>query len=672
MSYAIDSSTGDLVIGGFSQGIGDTPYSGLTDMKSVNPISIPGEASVSFATASVQKAPIVTNQVSTSVTGTNLLNIPQTLNTETGQWVIFSSVGTSGLTVNIPYYIVYASNAGGNNQYNLYTATAAFPPTGSAVVISANSSVTFSTVNPGLTKYFTKSRGFNWLIDANGRVWSDIALTSGGGSVVATNSWSYTGNTTDASSNGNGIVCYQTVHNGTGGTGTSAGVDEWIFIWRNSQIDYTKITDNGSSTSPIITWNYGWKPSAGTTGNNNYLQTSPGINNSHQAIMTPDGRINYCDANQIGNFYQNVPSPGSNYVGFNPTTLASYTFANYNILPFNDTAQCLMFFGAQVIIGGKLNIGYPWDLISNTYSTPLIQLPETNLVAMIAIGNNGFIYAGNRGNIYITNGSQADFFAKVPDHISGAVEPLISWGGSATAGAPTGTVTFNKRRMYFGCQASLQAGGNATGYGGIWCIDIDTKAIWNSNQMSYGSYTGYVSALIVATAETAGGSSYGPNIGYGLLAGWSDGGTPVYGIDACISTPYTGGQSYIISDAIPVGTALKPMTAYQVEFKVAFPLQATETVQLLMASSMYDYINNNFTSCGTVTGSNGAYTELAGANPQIISGNLPISVEKQQWLFLKAILISKTSNPSYNRITELRVVGDTVKTQVANQPFSIQ
>lgn len=671
MSYSIDPSAGDLVIGGFDRGIGQTPYSGITDMKSVNPISIPGEASVSFSTASVEKAPILTNVVASVVITGNDLLLPVNATLESFQWVTFSSVGTSGLSLGIPYMILWDGNDGFNTKYQLYAATAAFPPSGSAVTITGNSSVTFSTINPGLIKYFTKSRGFNWAIDANGRVWSDIKLT-GFGAGPSTSSWSYVGNTVDTSSNGNGIVCYQTVHNGTGGTGTSAGVDEWIFIWRNSQIDYTKITDNGAATSPIITWNYGWKPSAGTTGNSNYLQTNPAVNNSHQAIMTPDGRINYCDANQIGNFYQNVPSPGSNYVGFNPTTLASYTFQNYNILPFNDTAQCLMFLGSQVIIGGKLNIAYPWDLINNTYSTPLIQLPETNLEAMIAIGNNGFIFAGNRGNIYITNGSQADLFAKVPDHISGAVEPLISWGGSATAGAPTGTVTFNKRRMYFGCQVSLQAGGNATGYGGIWCIDTDTKAMWNSNQMSYGSYNGYVSALIVSTAQSAGGNSYGPSIGYGLLAGWSDGVTPIYGIDACISTPYTGGQSYVISDAIPVGTALKPMTAYQVEFKVAFPLQATETVQLLMTSSMYDYINNNFVSCGTTTGSNGSYTELGGTNPQVLSGNFPISVEKQQWLLLKAILTSKSSSPSYNRLIELRVIGDTISSQVPGQPFSIQ
>ena len=655
MAYQIDPTNGDLVITGFQNGIGSDPYSGLTDLKSVNPDSIANEASVSFSTKSVTQAPIITSGSGSVTTASSGLFVAATsLKLEQGQWIIFNSLpGGTGLSTNTPYYLFHFTQSGLNEEYQLFAATAAFPPSGSALGISASGAVTFSTIVPGLTKYFANSLGFNWMIDANGRVWSDIQTTLGGGGVPATNSWVYTGNSTDSTSNGNGIVCYQTVTDSTGGSGTSAGVDEWIFIWRNSQIDYTKITANGAATSPIITWYYGWEPSAGTTGNSQYLQTASGVNNSHEALVTPDGRVNYCDANQIGNFYQNVPSPGSDYTGFNPTTSASYTFSNYNILPFDDTAQCMSFLNAQLLIGGKLNIVYPWDLTDNTYSTPLILLPEKNVQAIITIGNNGYIFAGNRGWIYLTNGSQASPWKKVPDHISGAVEPLIFWGGYITAGAPTGTATFNKDRLYFGCEVTLQSGGVATGYGGIWCIDVNTGAMWNSNQMSYGSYAGYVSALIVSTAQ----STYGPNIGYGLIAGWSDAGTPTYGIDVSVAAPYTGGQSYVISDAIPVGTLLKPMTASQIEFKLATPLKTAETVQLLMSS----YPTGSFTSLGTITGT--------GVE---ISGNLPIVLQAQQWLVIQAILNSVVSSPSYNRLVQLRVIGDSVKTQVAGQPFGVQ
>lgn len=660
MAYRTDIN-GDIIIDGFANGIGSDPYSGLTDLKSVNPISVANEASISFSTKSLYTAPELSNQTGTTQTTQNWLLVNQSILLETGQWVIFTSVGTSGLSLAVPYYLLYSGNGSGNNQYQLFTTTAAFPPSSSATVISANSSVTFSTINPGLVKYFTKSRGNDWMIDANGRVWGNIILTGTGGGPV-TGSWSYLGNATDTTSNGNGIACYQTVTDGTGGLGTAAGVDEWIFIWRNSQIDYTKITANGSATG--ISWVNGWKPSSGTATNSQYLQNSASINSSHQALMAPDGRIYYCDANFVGKFYQNVPSPGSNYVGFNPLILATYTFSTTTLLPFNDNAQCLMFLNASLYVGGRLNIIYPWDTISATYSTPLTFLPESNISCLISTGNNGYVFAGNRGNIYRMNGSQADFLKKIPDHISGAVEPLIFWGGYGTNSVPTGTAVYNKNRLYFGCQVSLQAGGNAMGYGGIWCLDLNTNSLWNSNQMSYGSYAGYVTALNISSSQ----ASYGSNIGYGLLAGWSDGGTPVYGIDACIAAPYTGTQSYVVSDVIPVGTIFKKMTPYQFEFKTAMPLQNNESISLYAGYSLVDYTSNTMQFLGTASGA----TLSTGVNA-VLSANFPTTVQGQQWLILQAVLTAASGGtPTYNRLTQLRIIGDTIKTQVPGQPYGIQ
>ena len=52
MAYSIDNN-GDIVISGFNQGIGASPYSGLTDLRSVEIDSVPGEAAVNFATKTV-------------------------------------------------------------------------------------------------------------------------------------------------------------------------------------------------------------------------------------------------------------------------------------------------------------------------------------------------------------------------------------------------------------------------------------------------------------------------------------------------------------------------------------------------------------------------------------------------------------------------------------------
>lgn len=650
MSYRIEQDSGDIIIEGFNKGIGDNPYSGLFDVKSVNPDSISGEASVAFSTATVMQTKQYSG-ISGSADGTgNILvtGLTQGKLMEVGEAINFNTSSITGATVGTLYYIAGASQQSSTSE--IISITPSYGTTAS-ITVGTTGTVTISTINMGLPKYFTKSRGNNFMIDANGRVWSDIVLTSGGSGFSSTTSWTYTGNTVDASSNGNGIVCYQTVTNGSGGTGTSAGVDEWIFVFRNSGIDYTQITSNGAATSPLISWIYGWKPSTGTTGTSfgtSYLQTNGSVNNSHQALVTPDSRVNYCDANTIGNFYQTPPSPGSSYTGFDPKNTATYTFSSFNILPFNDTAQCIGFLNAQLLIGGKLNIVYPWDLVDNAYSTPIIQLPESNIQCIITVGNNGYIFAGNRGWIYITNGSQASPWKKVPDHISGAVEPLITWGGSSAAGAPTGTATFNKDRLYFGCFATLQNGGNATGYGGVWCVDLNTGSMWNNNQLSYGTYSGYVSALGVPSNGTAAGNSYGSSIGSGIIAGWSDDAIPTFGVDVSIRQPYNGGQSYVISDMIPIGTSIEPTTAQQVEYKLSTPLLSTESVEIQIAP----YLGASFTSAGITSGSSTA---------TIISDIFNMPVERLQWVLVKAILTSRNTNPSYTRLTQMRIKGGKIK-----------
>ena len=697
--WNVDPQNHDIVITGFENGIGDSPYSGLTDMRSVNPISITGETSVSFSTKSVFLCPNIQNNTTGSLitVGGNGFEAPIALGLEGNQYITFSNLGgATGLSTGTPYLLFYFTNTGGNIIYQLYTTANVLV----TITAPSTTTVTFSTVSPALPKYFQKSKGNNFMLDSNGLVWWDGVLTTGGGGgwISATNSWTWMGNTLNAKSQGNGLILYTTVNS------TSPGSqDEWLFVFSAGQIDYTPITTNNASAS--IVWVYGWNPFTGTSGNSSYLQ-GVNINNvSHAAFITPDGRVNVCDANYILNFYQNIPVLGQSYVTFNPLSYAStytttgvipagytnatltgsfggttgfqlitfsngaqrqvyftngstniawanamietadttlltggtYTAQNMTaILPPTDRAQCLSFVNQFLLIGGISNIIYPWDLspADNTYSVPLILLPETNIQNIVTVGNNAYIFAGNRGNIYITNGSQASFFKKLPDHLSGAVEPLYSWGGA----------TYNKNRVYFGVNVTLQAGGNAN-YGGIWCLDVSTGAVWNCNELSYGSYAGYVSALGVSSAQ----STYGPTIGYGLLAGWTDD-SGNYGVDVSIASSYTGGQSYVISDMIPIGTAIEPITPAQFEFKLSTPLLSGESVQLQVASSINGSFSNLLNSSGTASTS---------GDGVLLSDIYSNTTQLNQWILLKCILTGISSSPSYDRLTQLRIKGAT-------------
>jgi hypothetical protein len=425
---------------------------------------------------------------------------------------------------------------------------------------------------------------------------------------------------------GNGMVYLQTSRTST----STNALDGWIFVWRNANIDYVQVQSNGVNIDPAsLVWHYGWQT----------LNTSSGTNVVHEAIVTPNNQVIYCDGYIMGQFFQLSlltifdPTNGSTFV-INPLS--------NTVLPINDTAQALAYVNNTVYIGGALNRIYVWDA-AGFAKTPdsYIFLPESNTINIVSVQQNAYVFCGNRGRIYITNGSQADLFAKVPDHLSGSVQPFYQWGSAC----------YNLNKLYFGIRdVELLSASSSNNYGGIWCLDLSTQAMFLQNQLSLGTYAAHVTTFLVMTPKDT-------FSGYGIYAGWYNEAGSNSGVDVTINSPYTNSASYIISDMIPVGTLLKPMTASQIEYKLSTPLQTGETVQLLMSSNL----NDSFTSLGTTTGTG---VEL--------SDNFPITVQAQQWLLVKCILTSIASSPSYNRLVQLRIIGDTIKSNVPTQPYSTQ
>jgi len=643
MAYTVDPTNGDIIIGGFPNGIGDSPYSGLTDMRSVDPSGLPGEVSVSYSTVPVFKNPMLVNNTTGSLvtTSSGLFLAPTTLLLEGGQYVTFSNLGGatgSGLATGTPYILFHTGVIGLNEEWQLYTlANVAVTVTG-----ASTTTVTFSTINPALPNYMTFDGQYHWMLDASGYLWSDIVTTQGGGSTTATHSWTWTMNTV-TNAHGNGLAFLRTAN-----TTNSAG-DGWIFIFRDQAIDY------GPVTTGYPTWVNGWTPSAGSSGGTTVMQNTI----YHQAIVAPDGNMYFLNSSASGILSGSVGKLQINFLNasftaFVPSTgpsVSNYSYADFPIIPKFDVASCLAPSGTNILIGGKQNYAYNWDTMSSAVGN-YIYLAEKNIQSIVTANQNSYIFAGNRGNIYITNGSQADVWKKMPDHLTGSVYPNWTFYGG----------TYQKGILYFGATAYAQTGGGGLSVGGVWAIELSTKALRLSNQLSYGTYSGYASCFLQGDAlgTTPPGS--------GIYIGWADG-TGKFGVDAGSYVPYVNGASYVVSELIPVGTSLNPTTCYQLEFKLSAPLVSGESVDLQMASSLYDYINNTFTDVGTVTGTNGPYTTSDGANPPVLSGNLPVTIQRQQWILVKAILTSTATNPSFNRLTEMRIIGGTVKDNVANAPY---
>lgn len=340
----------------------------------------------------------------------------------------------------------------------------------------------------------------------------------------------------------------------------------------------------------------------------------------------------------VGNQYFNTffpMGPESNVNGETP--LLQFTSQRVN-LPNNDTAQCLVEVGNTVLIGCASNLVYPWNEVDATPSD-LIVLPESNTRSMINVNNVAYIFAGNKGNVYITNNSSASLAFKVPDYCAGVpgtpfsyIEPYFTWGDSM----------FLRGRVYFSIldQTATKAGN----CGGVWSFvpsqNVDPLqdiglALRLENQNSYGTYSGYAPILISAEEQQAIAPQY--------WAAWQDSyNTAVanYGIDTTAGTPVT---TFVVeTDLLPTGTLLAQSTLSQLEYKVATLLQNGDSIQLYWRLNATDA----WTSAGTVK------EETANR----ISGYYTANFQKTQWMQFRAVVTTTgTTASSFGRLTEIRL-----------------
>lgn len=607
MSYIIEKGTNDIVISGWENGIADDPYAGISDIRNVNLISIPKEGSVNFSTQKNSPAQASGTVVSANA-GADTVLLTGYSNLVDLQAIVFSGGSLpAGISAGSVYWV---SNATGGN-YQLYSDWAL----NSLVNITGTGTGTWATVDMAIPQYFSHYVNIYidgyFMIDSAGKIWTNILTGSAG-------VWRFFAGT---GGTGNGLVSYQPSNSGLAGTG-------YLFAFKQYEIWYYKIVKTTGAYN--VTVHQGWNPATGTDGNSNYLKCYTTLNGTiHESLVGPDNKVYYCDSNWIGRFYQKDPN-----VPFDPSSTSTYVFDQTAVLPFTDRAQCLAFLSNTLLIGGVNNVIYPWDTFSQTPNYPIF-IAESNVQKLVTVNTNTFALVGNRGRIYYTNGSQATLFKKIPDHLSGTVEPYFTWGG----------LTSNKNQIYFSASVTSNSGSAINQYGGVWAIDVDTKAIRLVNKLSYGTYAGYANCIIPNFSTNPAGA--------GLYIGWNNGvsvNAPNNGIDVTISTPYTGGEATIAGDLIPIGTVLEPTTNGRVEFKLAVPIVSGESVKLQYRQKFSDSftdIDSNVLFNYT-TSQNGGWNGYSGAYQSV-------NFEKSQWIQIQAVLTSTGSSPSYCRLTEIRL-----------------
>lgn len=412
-----------------------------------------------------------------------------------------------------------------------------------------------------------------------------------------------------------------------------------------SYCSYTTVTDNFTGLLTILisgsffvtstriptyffTDIHGTLPSALTEGTTYYMDTSLTAKEFKVYVAASGGSALDISTGATGKQYFNTFYP---LVGGGGNTTMTLTQQRLN-LPTFEIAQSIIEIGNTIIIGTQGNVLYPWNQIDPTPSD-LIFLPESNVVNMICVNNMAYVFAGNKGNIYITNGSTASPAISVPDYCAGIagtpasyIEPYFSWGDAM----------YLRGRVYFSIldQTSTKTGN----CGGIWSF-IPTQnffigqdvglALRLENRNSYGTYNGVATVLIPAQNQVAQSPQY-------WSAWYSNITSPLFGIDFTDTAVRTTSPTVIETDLIPTGTMLDKKTFEQIEFKVTTPIVDSGTVAISYRTDS----TSAYTSLGNL-----AITET---NP--LSGYFTANFEKTQWLQLKVTL---TPNPATIRLTEI-------------------
>jgi len=612
MSWQIDDATGDIVIGGWDKGIGASPHKGLGNIQCADITTVPGEIMCNFGRTKQSQYKNPTNQLnannSTSVIA--LAGSGASAGLLHGTWIHITSSTITNIS-NGSYYYVKASTAGVVTLSTTYEGSTL----GS---LGVTGTATFDVVPMGkpLAEAESFSQSFPnydyFVLDNTGNVWTfNLNNTD--------QTWRMINSPTDTKSNSSGIVCY-------GG----------YLLMAADQLYYKQLSSLGTAWAAFT--------SAATLKSAVY---------PHYMLLGHDSVVYITDQNTIASL---TVVAGTQPSAFNPTNGATYTFSAASspalTLPETEVAQSLAELGTNLAVGCWLNNLYFWNRTPisigggntlNSFFYPVI-LPENNATNLLTINNLLYVFCGVKGNIYVTNSSSITSVITIPDSTTQQIEPYYQWGD----------VIYLRGRVFF----SVSDSNSKTG--GIWSfvpqqnyfVDQDVGASLRLEaQNSYSTYAGMATLLFapLENAHTNNGTQQNGQLARGpqYWAAWDDGTSGAslnpYGIDYSDTSPFTGGQTIVESDAIPIGTILKKFTPKQFEYKLSTALATGESVQLYSRTD----INGSYVSCGIVIQET--------ATP--LSGIFTSNVDNSQWLQLKAVLTSVAigSSPSFVRLKELRI-----------------
>lgn len=575
---------GTITISGFEKGIADSPHLGLGDMRNVNILSSLGEAQVNFKMAAMTLPPTVSALSAAGVDTTDVFTVSSTSGWYNGMAITFNSVGalvgTPAITAGVVYWV-------GNltaTTFKLYRNASLAAAHLVNITTSGTGTVSSYTLTTPLDRTIFYSgtgaliRSYEFILDDSGQAWW---IQNNGGTI--TNNLVYLGNTTLTGTLGRGIQVF----------------NNYLIVFRDSTVDALAIA---AIEVNATTWTYGWE------------SISSVMQARRPTLVGQDNILYYGNDERVGSISEAIGKT------FDPTDGTSYV-ENVSALDLpEDDVVSLGEAGVNLLIGGLRNFVYPWDRVSPSFNLPIV-LPESVTYRIVSGNQLAFLFVGNRGRIYVTNGSSVEEYKKIPDYVTGVYEPYFSWGDGMTW----------RNQLYFTFTASTNAGVASNTVVGVWAIDLKTGVLRFTNKLSYGTYAGSAPVLL-------------PNVisntppGNALYVGWSHSGS--FGVDRSSVDPYSSFEAYIDSEIIPVGDFINAYMPNHFEFKLAKPLVSGEQIRLSYRTNLTD----SFTVIGTTT-------------TAVLSAEYDTNFQDVEWVQLRVELSSTITNPSYVPLTEIRMGG---------------
>jgi hypothetical protein len=572
-----------------------------------------------------------------------------------GDSISFTTTGTlpSPLVVGTTYYVgssfgngAYAVSTSMANAYTLLTGTVSTGATTATLkAVWGGTTGTYGIIfSDGITKSTTLTNGsasFSWsgglASDVTDTVSIVIALTSNGTGVQTVNDNSSPlplGNSTHLNVNFSGSYPYTGLSFLTSGSVGYYVSPTGVTIsgsWKEASGLYNIIMSNGQkipanftngspdinllSSVSLIGYGTDWQVE--------FLD--PTVTFYRPYVSKVDGSLYFCNGQFIGRIAGNA-DPN---VAFNPSLPNTYVVSfGVTSIPeqFQDTVTDMVDLKSTLVVAGQKDV-YAWDYVSASTSSP--SPVGENITGITNLLNNVYVFAGHKGNMYITNGYSAQFLYKLPDYLSGVIDPIWTWGGIMT----------KRSRLWFQALAQKTDGTNVLA--GVFSIVVSPSMIGESAsglvmeaQNSYGltSSTGATGAGLLIDNPTPNYDSY-----YSV---WSNGATSG-GIDYNDSSLWQNYEPVIETDLVYLGSVMQKKSLGQMEFLLDRPMATGDSIRMSWRSSLTDSYSTPVTfTTATI--------------PQLADYGVT-NLDKKQWVQFKIEFKCSASGSSFLPIREMRV-----------------